>query len=463
MLGLLLVVAAVAVGQARSTAGGYDELIRRGDVLQGSQRMKLALEEQRNDQQGFLLTGDRAFLAELEADISNFRSALAEARASVRTATGGSLLDVVERRHQRLVVFYRERAPALAPGEPGAVAEFFAEEIRPRSLAVTVAIDRFIVRQEDRRDDYAARAVGRATAMQWVLLGLGVAALALGGTVAGGVLRAVDRRDRRLADSRETIAGLYAEQRHIADALQAGLLPRELPEAIGALRLAARYRPAGALEQVGGDSYDVIPLVRGGQLCLVCDVCGKGPEAAAVTALVRHTVRALADHDARPARLLERLHDQLLRQRGDSRFVTVALARIAPDPDSAEGAHTLTVALGGHPCPLVIRRDASVQPVGQPGSLVGGRRGAAFHERAERLEPGDAVVLFTDGVTEARRDREIWGTERLAAVLAGCAGAAPDAIADRVQEAVRAFERGAPRDDLALLVIGVAEGSPAAG
>ena len=128
------------------------------------------------------------------------------------------------------------------------------------------------------------------------------------------------------------------------------------------------------------------------------DVCGKGPDAAAVTALARYTLRAAAMRERLPSRSLGLLNEALLRQRDDRRFCTVAYAYLEP---LAEGAR-IGFASGGHPLPLLLRADGTVQAVGEPGTLLGVLPDPSFEDRSLSLAPGDALVFYTDGVIEGR-------------------------------------------------------------
>lgn len=452
LLSLLAIVAVVTFLQLQSTIATYDELERRAFVLDASQELQSALGARVGAQQGFLITRRESYLRELAGAREAFRARLADARRGLRTLEGDRLLDVVAREDERLDTAFAARLAAMrAAGGPEA-ARLYRRFVEPRARATTEAVERFVARQQGRFDDRGNRARSRARRAEQILGALLLGALLIGGAVAVAVLRAIERRDRRLGEATRALERAVAEQRHIAGALQSSLLPRELPEAVGPLRLAARYRPSAAPGVVGGDSYDFFAVPGGGHVCFVCDVCGKGPEAGAVTALVRHTARVLAEDDPRPSRVLARLNGQMLSQPHDGRFVTAVVAHLRPDGDRL----AVTAALGGHPCPLVVRAGGGVEPLGRPGTVIGGRLEARFHDREAELGPGDALVLYSDGVTEARRDGEIFGDARLAAVLAGCAGCGPVEIAERIERAVAGFEGAAPRDDLAILVVALA-------
>ena len=244
----------------------------------------------------------------------------------------------------------------------------------------------------------------------------------------------------------------YTRERHIAQVLQRSLLPPGIP-AVPGLSIAVRFIPAGEGIEVGGDFYDVFPA-RGDRVAAVIgDVCGKGPEAASVTALARHTLRAAAAYESRPSAVLGLLHRALRDAREDDRFCTVAFCDIHLDDDGAR----VVLACGGHPLPLVLRRSGAVEPAGKLGTLLGADLDPVLADVEVRLAPGDLLVLYTDGVTEVRAGRrEIFGHGDLADLLARCAGEHPESVAERVQAAVLAAAGGRPRDDIAIVVLGPA-------
>jgi sigma-B regulation protein RsbU (phosphoserine phosphatase) len=153
-----------------------------------------------------------------------------------------------------------------------------------------------------------------------------------------------------------------------------------------------------------------------------------------------------------PSRSLRLLNEALLRQRDDRRFCTVAYAYLETRP----GGVRLGVASGGHPLPLLLRPDGSVEPVGVPGTLLGVVPDPRLEDRTLNLSPGDALVFFTDGVIEDRGSGEALDEHRLAEVVSACAGRGADAIAARVEEAAVRSQDGRPRDDIAVLVLRVA-------
>ncbi|HKN39639.1 MAG TPA: PP2C family protein-serine/threonine phosphatase, partial [Acidimicrobiia bacterium] len=179
--------------------------------------------------------------------------------------------------------------------------------------------------------------------------------------------------------------------------------------------------------------------------------CGRGIDAATTASLVRHTIRSAALTDPSPAAILTHLNDVLLREsepdRYEPRFCTAVVALVArtrPTP-------TVTLAVGGHPLPVVRRADGTATTVGSPGSLMGVTADAEVSETRLPLGPGDALVCYTDGVTERRNGDAFYGLDGLIATLTAAAGGA-ESLAAAVETAVLSFAAEPPGDDLAILV-----------
>jgi PAS domain S-box-containing protein len=243
---------------------------------------------------------------------------------------------------------------------------------------------------------------------------------------------------------------LYEERDHVARTLQRSLLPTDLPDLPG-MEVAARYLAAGAGNEVGGDFYDCFSTGSGDWALVIGDVCGKGAEAAAVTALARYTVRASVLHTRRPRSILAELNEAILRQDLDYRFCTTLYASLNP----REQGVGLRIATGGHPLPLILRQDGRVEMLGTPGTLLGIVDEPQLSEAETLLEPGDALVLYTDGVIEASPGDDAFGPERFADFVSTLAGSDAPAIAERIEEAVLDVQSGDLRDDVAVLVVRV--------
>lgn len=263
------------------------------------------------------------------------------------------------------------------------------------------------------------------------------------------VLEDVARRAALAVDN----ARIHAERRRVAQTLQKSLLPPVLPVVRG-IGFAAEYVPSGGDAEVGGDFYDVVAMPDGRWLVVVGDVSGKGVQAATVTGLVRDVIRVLAQ-DGRPLdEALNRLNDTLV-ERGGGRYCTLALAAVGRDDDSAGGAGTLAVCLhlAGHDQPLLVRGDGRASFVGTCGTALGLLQSIDSPVTRVALAPGDALVFYTDGVTERRRGRELFGAARLRDAAAPLAGYSADVVAARLRTATLSFSPEAPRDDIAILVL----------
>jgi PAS domain S-box-containing protein len=241
-------------------------------------------------------------------------------------------------------------------------------------------------------------------------------------------------------------ARLFRERSEIADTLQASLLPPTLPSIPG-FDIAAGYLAGGEGVDVGGDLYDIFPTGEGRWQIVIADVCGKGAIAATLTGVTRHTARAAALDDDDPQHVLQTVNVALRRtETGDLRFCTAAVGVL-----ETGARQTVTFARAGHPPPLLRRGSGAVEEVGGRGTLLGVFDDLELHAETAAVEPGDLLVLYTDGVTDAWRDSA--GEERLVRLLAGL----PDDItAEAVVEEIRRAALGQrPRgsDDIAILVL----------
>jgi serine phosphatase RsbU (regulator of sigma subunit) len=246
-------------------------------------------------------------------------------------------------------------------------------------------------------------------------------------------------------------ARLYRDRSEIARVLQKSLLPPHLPEIPG-VEVGAEYLPVGEANDVGGDFYDLINTVEDGWVCAIGDVRGKGVEAASVTALARYTIRAVTLKNDLPSEVLAALNEAMLRQLPGDRFCTAACVRLEPQ-DGSTGVG-LDVSRAGHPPPFLVHSDGTVEEVGCSGRVLGVFPDAELGDTSLRLMPGEALVLYTDGVTEARSpDGEFFGEDRLRQFLGSCAGCDAVTLAARIKDTVLDFQEGYPRDDLAVLVL----------
>jgi PAS domain S-box-containing protein len=255
-------------------------------------------------------------------------------------------------------------------------------------------------------------------------------------------------------------ARLYRDRSEIARVLQRSLLPPHLPEIPG-VQVGAEYLPVGEANDVGGDFYDLINTVEDGWLCAIGDVRGKGVEAASVTALARYTIRAVTLKNDRPSEVLAALNEAMLRQLPEDRFCTAACVRLEPQDGSA--GVRVDVSRAGHPPPLMVHSSGEVEEVGCSGRVLGVFPDAELRDTSLRLMPGETLVLYTDGVTEARSpDGDFLGEGKLRHLLSSCAGCDAVTLARRIKGVVLDFQEGYPRDDLAILVLRAGDGAASA-
>ncbi|MGW6061552.1 SpoIIE family protein phosphatase [Streptomyces sp. NPDC055189] len=246
-------------------------------------------------------------------------------------------------------------------------------------------------------------------------------------------------------------ARLYSERMAISQSLQRSLLPPGLPQVPG-VEVDVIYRAAGEGNEVGGDFYDLFPIRDGAYGFAIGDVCGTGPEAAAVTGLARHALRLLAREGFGGPAVLERLNAAILDEGARSRFLTLLYGELWPQED---GSAVLKIVCAGHPLPLRLRQDGTVEPYAEPQPLLGVMEDLELYEQTMTLDPGDVLLCVTDGVTERREGTRMLGDDGLADVLTTCTGLTAGAVAARIMRAVERFASDAPSDDMAILAMRV--------
>ncbi|UYQ64773.1 SpoIIE family protein phosphatase [Streptomyces peucetius] len=246
---------------------------------------------------------------------------------------------------------------------------------------------------------------------------------------------------------------LYSERMAISQSLQRSLLPPELPQIPG-VEVEVIYRAAGEGNEVGGDFYDLFPIRDGAYGFAIGDVCGTGPEAAAVTGLARHALRLLAREGFGGPAVLERLNAAILDEGARSRFLTLLYGELWPQED---GSAVLKVVCAGHPLPLRLRQDGTVEPAAEPQPLLGVMEDLELYEQMVTLDPGDVLLCVTDGVTERREGTRMLGDDGLSDVLTHCTGLTAGAVAARVLRAVERFAAEPASDDMAILALRVPE------
>ena len=246
---------------------------------------------------------------------------------------------------------------------------------------------------------------------------------------------------------------LYSERTAISQSLQRSLLPPELPDVPG-VEVEVIYRAAGEGNEVGGDFYDLFPIRDGAYGFAIGDVCGTGPEAAAVTGLARHALRLLAREGFGGPAVLERINAAILDEGARARFLTLLYGELWPQTD---GSALLKVVCAGHPLPLRLRQDGTVEPAAEPQPLLGVMDDLDLYEQTVTLDPGDVLLCVTDGVTERREGSRMLGDDGLADVLTTCTGLTAGAVASRILRAVERFAAEPASDDMAILALRVPE------
>jgi serine phosphatase RsbU (regulator of sigma subunit) len=240
-------------------------------------------------------------------------------------------------------------------------------------------------------------------------------------------------------------ARLYQQQKQFTDTMQRSLLPQTVPMLAG-LELGAAYESSARVE-VGGDVYDFMELPDGRLAVALGDVTGHGIEAAADMAMAKFVFRSLAREHSEPGDFLESANDVVVGEIAPGKFITMVY--IVIDPRSGEVA----VAGAGHPAPRIVRADGTVTSLEAHGLVLGIEVGQGYEDVRRQLDRGDAIVLYTDGVIEARRDGVLYGPERLDAFLAERASLPPEELAHEVLNDCRAFAEGELADDCAVVVV----------
>ena len=299
---------------------------------------------------------------------------------------------------------------------------------------------------------------GQALPIPLTSRGMWLGTLVLGGPGKGGfagptVPLAVELASR-IASALDN-ARQYAEQVEIIRGLQRSLLPPSLPTVEG-LDIGVVYEAASNSDgvHVGGDFYDVFPISRKVWGFAVGDVCGTGPEAAALTGLARHSLRLLAREGRSPVTVVERLNQAVLEEgelAGDAgRFITLLYGEVEPRPD---GSAQLVMVCAGHPLPLILRTDGSVRAAANPQPLLGVLPDPTLYAEDVELGAGEVLLVYTDGASERRNGHLMLGDEGVAAALSGCSGMTAPGVVARVRQAVADFGASGTRDDLALLAL----------
>jgi GAF domain-containing protein len=454
-------VRSVSAGDTRvamTLAGQSAQALRRARLYETEQGSRLEAERAR-ERLSFLADASRLLSSSLDWNLTLSRVA----HLAVPALADWCAVDIVdETAHiRRLVVAHADprkaaaarRMELLYPADPESPTSA-ARVIRSgTSELVADAMSRPFQETSDPEVQQLLQELGLTSVM--------VVPLPARGKVVGAITFALGGRERRFGDEDVELvedlarragvavdnARLYQERDRVAHTLQQSLLPQRIPSVPG-MEFEQRYHALGSGNEVGGDFYDVFDSGNGSWGMTIGDVCGKGPEAAAVMGVVRYTLRAAAMHEDRPSSLLYNLNEALRQHLLDERFCTVAYVRIRP----GNGAARLTVCLAGHPPLAIVRADGRVERAGRPGTILGVLPDVSLSDVTVDLGAGDAVVLFTDGLTDERRGKEIGGEAGLVRALEGLRAASAADIANALDRLITDPRWGPARDDAAILV-----------
>jgi serine phosphatase RsbU (regulator of sigma subunit)/PAS domain-containing protein len=332
---------------------------------------------------------------------------------------------------------------------PAAVARTGRSELHPQVDEAHIAAAARSRRHHELLSQLGVRA---ALSVPLTLRGQRLGVLTLSVTTAGRTLgpeqlELAEEFARRAAVAVDN-ARTHQQRSAIARTLQNSLLPPALPEIAG-IDGAALYRPAGDGTDVGGDFYDLFSVGEDEWIAVIGDVCGKGAEAAAVTALARYTIRTAAVRRRSPARILGWLNDAMRRQDIAGRFCTITCVHL----DTSRERMRVTAACGGHPPALLRRAGGTVEEVGELGTLLGLMPDPTLSDAQAELGAGDTLLLYTDGITEARAPERVISEEELRDAVARGPGHSAQALVEHVAAVAVGKEGTPPRDDIAVLAL----------
>ncbi|HET7806844.1 MAG TPA: SpoIIE family protein phosphatase, partial [Gaiellaceae bacterium] len=377
----------------------------------------------------------RTIVDTLEVDAASLR--MPDARGAVLEPVALHVRD--ERLRESLTAILSVPQP-LAPVAPQAFRSGHAMMLDPRSAKALGSAHEALVPFLERGS--SAAVIPLATQAE-ILGTLTLLSLDPDRPVAGEVLEAASTIAGQAALALDN-ARLYQQQKQFADSMQRSLLPRSSPQVRG-LDVGAVYASSARMD-VGGDVYDFVELADGRLAVVLGDVTGHGVDAAADMAMAKFVFRSLAREHPEPGDFLQAANEVVLEEIAEGKFITMLYVTA----DGASGE--LACASAGHPPPRIVRGAAAPEPLGVRGLALGIAEQQDYPAEHVRLEPGDAAVLFTDGLLEARRDGELYGEERLDAALAANASLAAEPLAQAVVEDCRAFA-GELADDCAVVVV----------
>jgi len=419
--------------------------LRTGVSLEATINLEELVVDAETGLRGYVITGQSLFLAPERAAAAQ----LPGAAAALERATENDGAFVLEARSlvassQSYMNTYVPQVIREVTHDPGA-AQSFATTAEGKSRvdgirAQTSSLERLISARQTARQRAAHASANTAVRVAVVvLIVLTVLTVALAG-ILGWLLVGRERARKRTEE-------LYRASEQTALTLQQSLLPAEIPD-VPSCELAIRFEPARAGELVGGDFYDVFEAGDEQWVLVIGDVCGKGPQAAAVTAMARWTLRTLAAEGQPPTEVLSRLNEAMLRHDLGGRFITLIYALVDVRGDEAR----VTLACAGHPPAIHVSDRGEPSLVPANGDLLGVWPEIRLRDAELSLSPGAALVLCTDGVTDQGPTHP--GAERSAdQALRGVDGdGSAAALADALLDEAGRWS-GAARDDVAIVAL----------
>lgn len=403
----------------------------------------------------------RARTAELLATASDYRATLHEAvQIPVPALADWSWIDLPDPTGKVTTVIDSRSGARAAHGRPPASAEEAAARDTPAFKRLLATGEPSLHPQVERATlaEYARSAAHLREMQELGVTSLMVVPLRAGRRVVGAMAFAMAGSPRRYGNADLALAEelgqrigvaidnarLYEERNRTAATLMASLRPPVIPDLPG-WQTASIYEPAGRTDEVGGDFYDVFATGEGWML-VIGDVVGHGPTAAALTSLARYSIRAGATLTGSAGPALTHLNDQL---RQDGRLALLSAACVLLT-DGEKGS-CATVSVAGHPRPILIEH-GQPRPVGRTSVVLGAADEVEIFEERVEMAPGDCLVLYTDGVLDAVGETDRFGEDRLMSAIAGAA-ASPDERMRKLRAALREFQSGAQRDDIAALAV----------
>jgi serine phosphatase RsbU (regulator of sigma subunit) len=385
---------------------------------------------------GYVITGRTLFLEPTRAAQAQFpRAAASLERAAMRDGSSAAQARALVQAAYSYMTTYLPNAEQLAAHDPRQAHSYTLTIAGKRQVdairAQTAMLEGLVSARETARQSEARTKADHSITEAIVVLVILTVLTILLGFVLGRVAVGEERARKRSEDTART--------------LQESLLPRSVP-AIPGCELAVRFAPVGAGELIGGDFYDAFPVAPERWAVVLGDVCGKGAEAAAVTAMARWTLRSLSGNAVDPADALRFLNESMMRQDLGGRFITIAYLLLTLEDSQVRAS----VACAGHPAPILVPVDGTPSTTRAGGTLLGIWDDVTLHTSEVLLSAGDSLIAYTDGVTDQGPDYRVATPDEM------LRDRPPEASADQLAGALMSYAHrrsGRQRDDIAILAL----------